>query len=642
MRGLWRQSVLIGAAVAVLATWLLLVAPGAEASCAEVEYVGPAGGSWQTDANWSGGKAPTKLQTVCIPSNDGTIEVPSGFTAEAKKLTAQSPLKIASTGSLAIAETAIGAGSESTFAGLDVEAGAHLSTAGGWLFLTGAVLLEGEISRSKPVEALVRLISGTLAGNGTIAVFFNNQGGTLQPGGAGVVGDLHFTMLSSQSPGGTLVLDLASSSSFDRMTDLTSNFFLGGTLEVNLLGGYDPPAKSSWEYMAGGPGDSTEFSTEPPGFTARSEPGGALVERLAVAPATVTEPASNVSQTTALLNGTVNPNGSTVTSCRFEFGQTTSYGGVLQCSPIASTGFVPVAVDAPVTNLAPSTTYHFRLISGNASGQTEGIDRTFTTPAAPASEETPTKEGSAGGGSTGGGSTGAGSGSGGGSSTSSIANAGDSAALASSVPGAIPAASSPAAVEALLLGCGTSRVVLNDAYIDGRRVALAGSAAKSLIGKKVKILFGLSDKQVATATVGADGQFATSAPLPPVKIREALSTRYTAEIGSERSLHLKLTRRLQLQPPTASPSTVELAGRIELPLTKPIAPIVVERQLECGKTVVVDRVTPPSSGRFQISLPAPAGAKAAIYTLKSSVAANRHSLIHGFTTYSLPLPVALG
>jgi hypothetical protein len=638
MRGLWRQFVLIGATAVTLAAWLLFAASGAEASCGEVEYIGPAGGSWQTEANWSGGKAPTKLQTACIPASEGTIEVPSGFAAEAKKLAAQSPLKIAATGSLAIAETAIGAGSESTFAGLDVEAGAHLSTAGGWLFLSGDVLLEGEISRSKPVEALVRLLSGTLSGNGTIAVFFNNQGGTLQPGGAGVVGDLHFTMLSSQSTGGTLVLDLASSSSFDRMTDLTSNFFLGGTLEVNLLGGYDPPSKSSWEYMAGGPGDSTEFTAVPAGFTARSEPGGALVERLAVAPTTVTEPASDVTQTAAVLNGAVNPNGTTVTSCRFELGTTVAYGTVVACSPIASAGFAPVPVDGIAAGLAPSTTYHFRLFSGNGAGQTEGVDRTFTTPAAvvsgePPLNESPTTESAPTGGATGSGSS---------ASAASANGASLTTGLAPSVPASIPVAHTAAAVEALLLGCGTSRVVLNDAYIQGSRVAIAGSAAKSLVGKKVKILFGVAGKQVATATVGAGGEFTTSAPLPPAKIREALSTRYTAEIGSERSLHLKLTRRLQLEPPTASGATVELTGQVQLPLTKPIAPIVVEQQLECGKTVVVDRVTPPSSGRFRISLPVPAGAKAAIYTLKSSVAANRRSTSHGFTTYSLPLPIALG
>jgi hypothetical protein len=633
MRGLWRQSVLVGSTLALVA-WLLLAASGAEASCAEVEYIGVAGGSWQTEANWSGGKAPTKLQTACIPAGKGTIEVPSGFKAEAKTLTAASALKIVATGTLAIAETTTGIGTASTFAGLEVEAGAHLTTAGGWLFLSGAVLVEGEISRTNPTEAFVRLLSGTLSGDGTIAVAFNNAGGTLQPGGAGVVGDLHFTMLSSQSVGGTLVLDLASSSSFDRMSDTTSNFFLGGTLEVNLLGGYAPTAKSSWEFMSGGPGDPTEFEVVPAGFTARSEPGGALLERLTSPPTTVTEAAGEVTQTTAVLNGSVNPNGTSVTSCKFEFGTSPAYGTILPCSAIASSGFVAVHVDASVSNLAPSSTYHFRLLSGNGSGETEGIDRTFTTPAAPSSEEPPSKETAT-------------SGTTGGSSSASTASANGggglfSSGLAEGASGALPIARTAAAVEALLLGCGSSRIVLNDAYIDGSRVAIAGSAAKSLIGKRVKILFGRADRRVATATVGAGGAFTTTAPLPPAKIREALSTRYTAEIGSERSLHLKLTRRLQLQPPTASGTTVELTGQVQPPLRKPIAPIVVEQQLECGKAAIVGRVTPPPSGRFRISIAVPASAKAAIFTLKSSVAANSRSTSHGFTTYSLPLPVSLG
>jgi hypothetical protein len=37
-----------------------------------------------------------------------------------------------------------------------------------------------------------------------------------------------------------------------------------------------------------------------------------------------------------------------------------------------------------------------------------------------------------------------------------------------------------------------------------------------------------------------------------------------------------------------------------------------------------------------------ANAKAGIYQLKSSVAANTHATTHGFTTYSLPLPAIIG
>ena len=94
----------------------------------------------------------------------------------------------------------------------------------------------------------------------------------------------------------------------------------------------------------------------------------------------------------------------------------------------------------------------------------------------------------------------------------------------------------------------------------------------SLVGKQVKILFNEA-KAVATATIAPNGEFATSAPLPPAKIRNDLDTRYTAEVGSVRSLHLKLTRRLQLEPPQVSGTTVTLSGQVTLPLTKPIAPV---------------------------------------------------------------------
>jgi hypothetical protein len=162
------------------------------------------------------------------------------------------------------------------------------------------------------------------------------------------------------------------------------------------------------------------------------------------------------------------------------------------------------------------------------------------------------------------------------------------------------------------------------------------------VGKKIKILFGPKNKQVATATVGADGEFATTAPLPPAKLRDSLDTRYTAAIGKLRSLGLKLTRRLLLEAPEATGAKVTLSGQVTLPLTKPIAAVIVEQQLECGKTSIAKTFIPASSGRFHITLTVPASAKAAIYRLKSDVAANAHSTKRGFATFSLPLPVALG
>jgi len=205
----------------------------------------------------------------------------------------------------------------------------------------------------------------------------------------------------------------------------------------------------------------------------------------------------------------------------------------------------------------------------------------------------------------------------------------------------ISVATSPKAVEELLNGCSGSPLVLNDVYIQGAHVEIRGSAAKSYVGKKVKILFN-EGKQVATATVEANGQYTTTAPLPPAKVRDNLDTRYTAEIGKLRSVHLKLVRRLLLEPPKASGTTVTITGQLTPPLAKPIAPVTVEQQLECGKTTVAKTFTPSANGRFDITLAVPANAKAAIFRLTSKVAANKHSVTHGFTTFSLPLPVAIG
>jgi CSLREA domain-containing protein len=204
-----------------------------------------------------------------------------------------------------------------------------------------------------------------------------------------------------------------------------------------------------------------------------------------------------------------------------------------------------------------------------------------------------------------------------------------------------PGGPSAEAIEALLLGCGGGKLALNDVYIHGKRVVIRGSAAKSLVGRKVRILLNRT-RQVASARVQPNGQYATTAPLPPATIRDRLTNRYAAAIGTLRSPNLKLTRRLLLEAPKAAGTNVTLTGQIELPLRRPIAPVAVEQELECGKATIVKSFTPPASGHYHVTLSVPAGTKAAIFRLESSVAANKHSVKHGFTTYSLPLPVVLG
>jgi hypothetical protein len=98
------------------------------------------------------------------------------------------------------------------------------------------------------------------------------------------------------------------------------------------------------------------------------------------AAAVTTEAASGMAKTTAILNGTVNPNGLAVSDCHFEYGLTTAYGSTAPCVPAnPGSGTSPVAVSASISGLTQETSYHFRLVAANAAATTPGGDLTFTT-----------------------------------------------------------------------------------------------------------------------------------------------------------------------------------------------------------------------------------------------------------------------
>jgi FG-GAP repeat len=101
-------------------------------------------------------------------------------------------------------------------------------------------------------------------------------------------------------------------------------------------------------------------------------------------PTVVTGAASPVAQSTATLNGTVNPDGSEVSECKFEYGTTTAYGSSAPCTPSPGSGTSPVAVSAALNGLTTNTIYHFRISAKNAVGTSVGLDQMFKTlPSAP-------------------------------------------------------------------------------------------------------------------------------------------------------------------------------------------------------------------------------------------------------------------
>jgi hypothetical protein len=489
-------------------TALLLAVPGAQAaSCAggTIDYVGPVNGAWNAAGNWSPASLPSATDVVCIPAGKGSIDVPAATTADAKLVKAQSGITIEATATLALSDSA--GADVSALSDLTLPAGATLSTAGSSITIAGNALVDGLISRNPLISDSLKLLSGTLSGTGEIALPFNNLGGIVQPGGAGVVGTLVFDSLYSQQLGTTLVLDLASDASFDKLAVASNNAFFAGNIQASLLGAYNPAVGTVWRFIPTTPGASffDVVTPIPSSFTAQTVPNGATITLSSALPVVVPPPVSPV----VPIVGPVSP------------------------------------ISAPVAPPAPR-------------------------------------------------------------------------------------------VDPVVLGCSNRKLVLNDVVIHNGRVALDGAAAGDLIGQTVTITFNGATR-VATATVGPDGRFSTTAPLPPARLRSSNSARYTASAAGLKSLDLKLTRRLVLASPATAGGKVTLTGQVVAPLASPRAMITVSQQIDCGRTSVVKRFKPGPTGRFTISLPAPAGASGAIYRLTTSVP--RSATTHTASpTFSLPLP----
>ena len=195
----------------------------------------------------------------------------------------------------------------------------------------------------------------------------------------------------------------------------------------------------------------------------------------------------------------------------------------------------------------------------------------------------------------------------------------------------------------LVLGCSDRRVVLEDVFIEGKKVRLLGVAAREFAGRKARLVFGATGKTVAEVTVGADGRFTATAPLPEKKLRNSNKARYVAKVGSEASLALKLARRMLVTKVAAAGNTVTIAGKVVRPLaTKPKdRTITLERIVACKKAETVKTFAPAKSGSFSVTVNAPAGQKAAVYRLSTRVRKNTRT--RKLTkTFTLPRAVDFG
>jgi hypothetical protein len=95
-------------------------------------------------------------------------------------------------------------------------------------------------------------------------------------------------------------------------------------------------------------------------------------------PIAATTSASNVTPTTATLNGLINPNGE-ITTGFFEYGLTTSYGSTVQIAQNQLNGLDKIPVTAELSGLQPDKMYYYRLTASNPSGVATGEVSSFKT-----------------------------------------------------------------------------------------------------------------------------------------------------------------------------------------------------------------------------------------------------------------------
>jgi hypothetical protein len=107
----------------------------------------------------------------------------------------------------------------------------------------------------------------------------------------------------------------------------------------------------------------------------------ALAHGASSKPTVSTGAVANVTPQSVTLLGRIRPNGA-ATTYLFQYGPTTLYGS---STPVAAAGSGTAAVNvtADISGLAPSTTYHYRLIARNRNGRIDGADRVLKTRAQP-------------------------------------------------------------------------------------------------------------------------------------------------------------------------------------------------------------------------------------------------------------------
>jgi hypothetical protein len=111
---------------------------------------------------------------------------------------------------------------------------------------------------------------------------------------------------------------------------------------------------------------------------------------LAAAPGVLYEAPTNVTESAAVLHGSINPSDK-LTTYYFEYGASTGYGATTAQATLPKSKAWQ-AVSAVIAGLSGGSTYHYRIVAWNGGGtkdKTVGSDHTFTTASPPDPQSSP-------------------------------------------------------------------------------------------------------------------------------------------------------------------------------------------------------------------------------------------------------------
>jgi FG-GAP repeat len=399
------------------------------------------------------------------------------------------------------------------------------------------------------------------------------------------------------------------------------NAFLFAMPSSGWSGEIDPSSEFAGKiYAAGIDGGEAllgALTAKPPGGAGGVNQGA--VDVVPFAPLVSTSGTSGLTEVAATIEGTVNPDQTTLSSCHFQYGTSSSYGQEVPCSSFPTTGIASSAVSVALAGLASDTTYHYRVIATNEVDTSYGSDATFTTAAAAGtgkSPESPPPPSTA-------------------TTTSTTSTPATTTPATTSTPATTPTTIATTTAPSPILACTTAQVALVNVIRQGSRVQITGAARLVLAGKRVSIRLLATRKIVATAMIAPNGTFSVTAALPPAKIRETNLARYEAIVGSLHSLNLKLARRMYMVSATRTGTHVRLDGYVTGSF-KAGSPVKILLRVTCSKEEVVAKVKLTRAGKFTATVPAPTGAasQVAVYRATTTVLDGGHPE----TTYTLPTP----